>query len=248
MAAVGVLDEPLAPEDFGAKASALARLRRDGLPVPPGFCLSVHAGSALAGTDEDIDPYLARLGAENVAVRSSAIGEDGSTASFAGIFSTVLDVPAQPLAVMGAVREVRASAHSARFRAYQGRTGAQAPKIAVLVQEMISAVYSGVLFTQNPLTGAHETLIEASHQTGAVVEGRGEVHSLLVRGGDGGCGRQIHGQWPAREQLLDDLLQAAQASERLLGRSVDVEWAVTTTAVWILQARPITAVAGGVAP
>jgi phosphoenolpyruvate synthase/pyruvate phosphate dikinase len=72
-------------ELFGAKSANLGELIAAGLPVPPGFALS----SALVELDEAVAAWEA-LGEPPVAVRSSAIGEDGAEASFAGLQDTYL--------------------------------------------------------------------------------------------------------------------------------------------------------------
>src|SRR5262249_4807492 len=103
---------------FGAKAATLARLHQAGYAVPRGFAIGVDGFSAyvaenrLAGDHalwgaklktgrwpsdlkhQILDAYAALEGAGSpiVAVRSSATGEDGEDASFAGQHETVLNV------------------------------------------------------------------------------------------------------------------------------------------------------------
>ena len=77
---------------FGGKAAGLAELRRLGLAVPVGFV--VADASAQGPLDAATDRFLAlaAAGATPVAVRSSAVGEDGDDQSFAGQYDTVLGV------------------------------------------------------------------------------------------------------------------------------------------------------------
>src|SRR5215510_7791593 len=77
----------------GGKAVQLGAALRAGLPVPEGFVLD-HAGVEQALEKRDASPFagaFARLG-NLLAVRSSAIGEDSESASFAGQHATVLGV------------------------------------------------------------------------------------------------------------------------------------------------------------
>ena len=86
------------------------------------------------------------------AVRSSADVEDGLTHSFAGQFATRLDVP-DPAAIAAAAEEVVGSARHDAVLEYARRAGlAGEIRMAVIVQEMVPAVVSGVAFSKNPVT------------------------------------------------------------------------------------------------
>ncbi len=194
----------LRPEDagrIGGKAAGLARLAASGLPVPPAVVVPAAAFSAhlareglVPGVQDAariaqalpatrLDPALAaalravgaRLGTR-LAVRSSAVGEDGAAASHAGQYSTMLGVkPGDDLEQ--AVLRCWASAFSVHARAYRSaraRHSATVPPMAVVVQAMISPRCAGVLFTINPATGSwSEMTVEAAWGLGeAVVSGR----------------------------------------------------------------------------
>ncbi len=162
---------------FGGKAAALSVALRAGLPVPGGVALSVGlVGALLAG-----DPAARQAVADAVAaldgplaVRSSAIGEDGAASSFAGQHLTELNVIGAA-AVLDAVGAVGASASAESAVAYRSRVGADAlgdePCCGVVVQRLVAAEVAGVLFTRNPVTGADERVIEASWALGEAVVG-----------------------------------------------------------------------------
>src|SRR5687767_2937849 len=82
-------------EEYGGKALELGRAWRAGLPVPPGWALTPTLVEQVVrgepGARARVLDAFAKLGAP-AAVRSSAIGEDGTTASFAGQHATVLNV------------------------------------------------------------------------------------------------------------------------------------------------------------
>src|SRR4051812_47821776 len=157
---------------FGAKATGLGAAARAGLPVPPGIALSGAFVDAVAASDTDA---IARLVATAsslpvpLAVRSSAADEDGADASFAGQHLTLLNVPSVA-DVASAVREIWWSANSDSAITYRKRVGLfTRPSIGVVVQSLLDPDSAGVMFTQNPINGADERLIEGSWGLGEVV-------------------------------------------------------------------------------
>ena len=94
-----------------------------------------------------------------VAVRSSAIGEDGETASFAGQQETFLNLRGAD-AVLQAVRDCWASFFSPRAMFYRAEKGdITDTRMAVVVQEMVLADRSGVLFTVDPVHKTREHMV-----------------------------------------------------------------------------------------
>jgi pyruvate,water dikinase len=170
---VVALAEATDPGTYGGKAAQLGAARRAGLPVPDGFALSCEAVDLVSSGALDLlapvaDAWLAD---RPLAVRSSAVGEDSGTASFAGTHVTVLGV-CGTAALVQAVRQVRASAADAGALAYRNRLGLDRAPMCVVVQELVDADVAGVLFTRNPVTGADERVVEASWGLGeAVVSG-----------------------------------------------------------------------------
>jgi pyruvate, water dikinase len=96
-----------------------------------------------------------------VAVRSSAVSEDGQAASFAGQYDTYLGVTGVS-DVLTHVRKCWASGLSAHALAYRRRFGAGAPlagDLAVGVLELVDARSAGVAFTLDPVTGDRSALV-----------------------------------------------------------------------------------------
>ena len=96
--------------------------------------------------------HLARGGALAVSARSSASGEDSLERSFAGQYVSVLGIT-RPEGLVPAFKEVLAGAFSARALAYRSGAGVSGRSLdmAVLIQRMVPARVSGVLFTRDPM-------------------------------------------------------------------------------------------------
>ncbi len=125
---------------YGSKAIGLGDAIRDGLPVPPGFALAGPVVEAVAAEDEEtIERVLSTLRGLRtpLAVRSSAVDEDGKDASFAGQHLTLLNVPSID-DVPAALREIWWSANSDSAITYRQRVGLfTRPSVGVVVQSLL---------------------------------------------------------------------------------------------------------------
>lgn len=225
--------------------------------------LPVEVEAALAAA-------YAQAGEGAVAVRSSAIGEDSARLSFAGQYTTLLNIVGLN-AVTEAVRACWASAWSLdalRYRLLNGLS-LRGVEMAVVIQTIVAAEKSGVLFTLNPATGGEdEFVVSGAWGLGeAVVSGAVDPDTIvLARDGgsvreetlgakekridplpDGGCEtREV--SWSERVAPvlsvteLGVLHQQGTKLEQLMGAPQDVEWAMVGGKLWILQSRPITGV------
>lgn len=217
----------------GGKAANLGELKRSGFLVPDGFVVLGEPGPGLASA-------LERLGGR-VAVRSSAIAEDLADASFAGQYETILNINGLQ-ATMDAIERCRASALNARVAAYKTERGLDASSvIAVLVQHMVDPHAAGVAFTANPVTGDRtEVVVSAVSGLGErLVSGEGDAEQWVIRDG--------HSEQPKGSGGVIDAEQAvgiAEMAQRIaahFGRPQDVEWAIADGRIYVLQARPMTA-------
>jgi pyruvate,water dikinase len=222
---------------------------------------------------EDLRGELERryreLGEPPVAVRSSALGEDGEDASHAGQQESFLWVRGIEH-LCDAVRDCWASLHTPRAIAYRRRLGAPGEAMGVTVQRMVDAEVSGVLFTCNPVSGDPSMVaVNASWGLGvAVVGGEATPDDYLVSKVTGEVVRHTVGskeveyvpdaagrgtvrrEVPAERRDVPCLDEAGLAAVVDLGRRVerhfgshqDVEWACErwTGALLVLQARPVT--------
>jgi phosphohistidine swiveling domain-containing protein len=199
-----------------------------------------------------------------VAVRSSGVAEDRVGASFAGQHESVLSITSDE-SLVDAVKRCWASLFSPRALSYSGfLEGAnELMEMGVLIQKMVDADISGVMFTQNPIGVEPEMLIEAYYGLGEnVVSGRVtperytinrldakikriqlSPHRNALKGGiseglssmNGGVrrSRQI-----LSEEQLEELALLGMKLERHFGCAQDVEWTVKGTEFQIVQSRP----------
>lgn len=250
----------------GAKAGTLGTLLRRGFPVPAGVVLPVDL------PDDDLatvcGAVVAALGGGALAVRSSAASEDSVHGSAAGQLTTVLAVTGTA-DLVAAVRRVRASVRSERYRAYAGE--AADGGTAVLVQQLVDADVAGVLFTADPALPGGTALLEAGRGLGEpVVSGRVTPERYRVTAG--GAVRWEPGRQDVRLDRRDDRLVTSPVAPALRGRRtlddrtvrevvalgdragallggpLDVEWALAGGRLWLLQARPVTAAVPGAGP
>jgi len=268
MVGVVPLEEAKDESLYGSKAVGLGEAARSGLPLPPGVALAGALVEAVAGGDKqaivNVSELVRPLGSP-LAVRSSAVDEDGAEASFAGQHMTLLNVPGVD-AVPDALRQIWWSANSDSAITYRQRTGTfSRPSVGVVVQALLNSDCAGVMFTRNPIDGADERVIEASwglgeavvagmvipdhfriDRSGQVLERRAGLKKIAVRSLPEGGTFEEHLSAELVEQLclddaqLADLHGLASRCEEVYGPDRDIEWAFAGGQLYLLQCRPIT--------
>ena len=202
------------------------------------------------------------------AVRSSATTEDLEDASFAGLQDTYLNVRGTD-AVLVDIRRCWGSLFTPRVLVYRARKGFDRAtlRLAVLIMKMVNSTTSGILFTRDPNTGENHMIVEAGWGLGELIVG-GEVtpdHYVvdgatlkvvqkqlseqsirLVRNPDGGNQREpVPEADRSRQKLSDDALHRLVSLARLIEshyrRPMDIEWCIDGSTLYIVQARPLTA-------
>ena len=204
-----------------------------------------------------------------VAVRSSATAEDLPDASFAGQHETFLNVTETDL--VERVSECWASLFAERAVHYRANNGFdhETVDIAVVVQQMVDAEKSGVMFTRHPSTGDRQMIVESAWGLGeAVVSGAVSPDHYVINPDtatvvestitdkkqqmikDPETGKT------ALEAVADDkrtarvisdseiekLVELGQIVEDHYGEPQDVEWSIVDGEVFMLQSRPITTI------
>ncbi|HEY3197216.1 MAG TPA: PEP/pyruvate-binding domain-containing protein [Nitrospirales bacterium] len=181
------------------------------------------------------------------AVRSSSTEEDMESASFAGAYRTVLGVNADRVpANLPAIIASSLDHRTVLYKIHRGIDPTR-PRLAVIIQEQVASDVSGVAFSANPVAGdMTQVVVESSLGLGtAVVEGRvspdhfvidKRTRKILNRRGD---------SVSLTEERLQALVTLVLDVEREYQRPIDIEWAVKSGRIFLLQARPITALPTG---
>ena len=233
--------EQISDNTLGGKAYGLSRLLAMGLAVPPAF---VIRGAQSGSYPDDLDQHYRALGCDKVAVRSSAQGEDGADASFAGQYETVLNV-ADASHLRRAIDHCVASAATDRARSYQeDRLNAGVATMNVVVQRMVDARVAGVVFTADPVSARRDLLIiDAVAGLGeALVSGEATPDHYGVNGAGDILRRQLVGDTALlSDSQISEIAQQARAAIAHEGHPLDLEWAIDQAGnLFWLQARPIT--------
>lgn len=275
------LGQPADVATIGAKAAHLGHLAQR-YPVPQGFVLPVAAFTQWVGdgSPDHLPPawqavtaaayqQLGTLTASAeppVAVRSSAVDEDGQRASFAGQYESYLNVRGIA-AVEAAIVACWQSAFGARVQRYrqQGGAATTAQPLAVLVQQMVPADLALVVFSRHPVTQQSDVVINATWGLGqSIVDGSTTPDTYVVRRRDGVVVEQTVGAKasmtilqatgvkqmttprPMRSQAVLNTAQIQAVTHLTLQLEAEMGWPVDLEAAYqhqqlhLLQCRPIT--------
>ena len=260
--------ESIRPEQPESIEAASQRIRR-------AFETEPFPKELLAEIQGAYESFARQFGVRFCAVRSSATAEDLEGASFAGLQETYLNVTGTPQ-VVAAVRKCWGSLFTPRVLIYRHRKGfdQRTVRLAVLIQKMVDATVSGILFTRDPNTGENHMIVEAGWGLGEAIVG-GEVtpdHYVidgatqkvvhkqlseqkvrLVRAEDGGNRREDVPTAERTVQKLPDhrlqrLVSLARLIESHYRRPMDVEWCGDDETLYIVQARPVTTIPKSTVP
>jgi pyruvate,water dikinase len=260
----------------GGKAANLSRLARLYHRVPDGFSIPVTLMNEAHPLElrHDIERAISDLMACHslpelvAAVRSSAVDEDGATASFAGQHETYLNMVGAD-SIVEAVTRCWESARSERALEYRRKQGLslESLNVAVLVQQLVASDVSAVVFSANPITGNRdEILINASWGLGeSIVGGTVTPDTFMVRKSEqaitgriiankqrmtvavpGGTNevevpRFLRNQASLNDEQVIEMARLTLTLEETMGHPVDVECAYAGGRLYLLQCRPITA-------
>ncbi len=250
----------LDPKKVGAKAATLSQLHAWGYPVPPGYILP--AGDDPEALIKAVFPGIANP-ADNtthdqkVVARSSAIGEDGLTASAAGQYVSVTEITS-PEALERAITVCLNAYNAPSAVHYRQDRNLPDGKMNVLVQPHITGTFSGVAFSRDPITHASNTVViealpgDASQVVGGQITP--ESYQVLVDDHTApGESWQLpedvmlpvssknRGLSKVPEVLIQQVAYLARHLENSFhGIPQDIEWTFDGEQLWVLQSRPIT--------
>ncbi len=263
------------PALVGGKAANLSRLARLYHRVPDGFSLPVTVMDEAHPLDlrDEIAAAISdlmdchSLPGFIAAVRSSAVDEDGATASFAGQHETYLNIVGAD-AIIQAVTRCWESARSERALEYRCQQGlsVEGLQLAVLVQQLVASDVSAVVFSANPITGNRdEVVINASWGLGeSIVSGTVTPDTFVVRKSDlavtsrsiadkgrmtisvpGGTRevevpRFLRNEASLNDEQVVEMAKLALKLEATMEHPIDIECAYASGELYLLQCRPIT--------
>lgn len=256
----------------GGKGASLGEMINAGFPIPVGFVISTRAFEEFSektfseSFKKEVLDAFDKLSSNKVAVRSSAVAEDSSSASWAGQLESYLNVNKENL--LESVKKCWDSIKSKRAESYASDKNLVKSQltVAVVVQKMIASEVSGVMFTANPVTrNKNEIMIEAGYGLGEyIVQGIitpdnyvVDKKKLEIKNRELGSKERMYiykngknQDMPVEEQqrqkfALDDnqikeLVELGIKIEKHYGFPCDIEWAFEKGKFYITQSRPIT--------
>ena len=211
-----------------------------------------------------------RFSDKPVAVRSSALDEDGTTASFAGLHESFINVRGVE-SILKHIRLVWASLWSDAALLYRQEIGLSVERsaMAVVIQEVVSGRCSGVIFTRSPTAhsqgivesvhGLNQGLVDGTIEPDRWILDRRTQHILshspakreygLVPCDDGVCKASLPGailqQAPLNQREVETLFDTAMRVEKIFNAPQDVEWTIRDDVIYLLQSRPVTTLKSG---
>jgi phosphohistidine swiveling domain-containing protein len=232
------------PASIGNKAANLHKLASLGARIPRTHAINWSAYDRYISDDINLIEELQRELAviiepgKEYAVRSSANLEDSLDRSFAGQFKSVLHVRGVDN-VIQAAWSVWSSAQTPAVTTYLDRHNipSRALSMAVIVQEMVKPVYSGVALSRNPVTGADEIVVEAIQGDGAQLVQGGLTPDRWVNKWGYWVEQATGSDIPLT--LIEEVIAGTKSIAEKLRHSVDLEWVYDGSHLHWVQVRQI---------
>jgi glycerol-3-phosphate acyltransferase PlsY/phosphohistidine swiveling domain-containing protein len=246
---IKALDNVKNASEIGFKAYSLKILKKNRAKIPQAYICPFSVFRRYRDNDPEImfslktDLHKVIRKNTRYSVRSSANLEDSEAHSFAGQFVSFLNIETVE-DIQQSIVNVWDSIKTNHVKTYLNQIGRMPDdlQMAVIVQEMINARFSGVIFTKNPVTGFDEVIIEA-------VSGPGD--RLYSPAAD--LKRWVYkwGHWLEKpenpgidETVIKTIISEAQGMAVRYGKQVNLEWVYDGNTIYWLQLRPITSLHG----
>ena len=257
-------------KNYGGKANSLLKLRENNYNVPAFFIIDssyfeafldynhysnliskllknkeyekiknlILQGKMSSSLEKKIRQEFAQLNSKLVSVRSSALHEDGKEKSFAGQYKTILNVSWEDL--YQSIKLCWCSMYSLNVNLYSNDPAIN--EMNVIIQKMIPADYSGVAFSLDPTseTGNYSVIELVKGLGEKLVSGRKTPFKYIVRRKTLHIDLAIGDLFD--EKIIERLEEILLSIEKVFDTPIDIEFAIIKQEIYILQARPITAI------
>jgi len=257
--------------NYGGKANSLIKLKQNGINVPKFYIFSsedyleflkynnlieeitklsenkeyLKIKEKILNSDfskeqkEKIYNGYEKINSELVSVRSSANNEDGTEKSFAGQYETYLYVSKANL--LEKIKYCLSSVYLENVTEYDEKK--EIASMNVIIQEMIDADYSGVAFSVDPTRSDNNyTVIDITKGVGEkLVSGEITPTKYLIRRETKKIDLKT-GDIDIQENIIEELENTILKIEKIYNTRMDIEYAIKNNNIYILQARPITAI------
>jgi phosphohistidine swiveling domain-containing protein len=238
------LDDDLEIGFVGDKAAKLSEIKRWGYPVPKGWVLLPY------DDPQRLIDFLQPSELSPLVVRSCPIGEDSEIASAAGLYASSLNITTKQ-ALQNAITRTQASHTTPSAIQYRSDTyGGELRNLktigmAVLVQQQVNSVYSGVAFSRDPITQEVDAVVVEAvvGNPTQVVSGRvtPEQYRAFVVETENTSFVHLEGKGKIPAPIIKQVAYLARhLEEHYYGVPQDIEWSYDGQTLWVLQARPIT--------
>jgi pyruvate,water dikinase len=232
------LKEKLSTDLVGAKAASLSALFEYGFSVPNGYAISknlleiyTQEKNFPVGFEQSLKDCLGALNSQQIIIRSSAIGEDSDSFSFAGQLDSFV-VNNNKEEALDAIQNCWNGLNNDRVIAYEKLSGKKLVEMGVVIQEFVEADYAGVTFTSSPY----------------------DVDQIYTEYVKGGGEQLVSGKVTPKNFSVDftdtpkdklpfngvELTRLATTLKEKYGFHIDIEWVSKREHIYFVQARPIT--------
>lgn len=218
------------------KSENLKIMINNNIPVPEFVVLTLGEK-----WNESVEEKVIAIGAGPYAVRSSAGVEDSKELSFAGQFYTALNICFEDLE--DTVLKVKSEIENYCADEYAGKKLQDKIPGTIIIQKMVDAKMSGVIFTSNPMNLLNETVIVVGDGLGCgVVEDRTETTTYYYNLTDD-IYYSDKGKVNLSEDIIQKLVTLSKKIKEIFNDRMDIEFAIDENdGIWILQARSITTI------